>query len=217
MDTLNFYTVEPAYLTVLQQAEQRYRGFSRVPKMDYGEQRKPKFICGVVLQVNAVDYYVPVSSYKQKKPDNFLVYARNGQAVGSLRFNYMFPVPAQMVSERIISDEPDRAYKSLLAQELQFCRKNQQEIQRLAERTYRRVLLGKDKGLVINSCEFLLLERECTAYMAALEKNEAITQEAKAADRLSMPEQLSAAVQEAEKRNAQHPVKPPAQKRGHEI
>ena len=43
MDKLNFYTVD----------------------LEYGENRKPKFLCGVVLQVNNVDYYVPVTSYKQ--------------------------------------------------------------------------------------------------------------------------------------------------------
>ena len=50
MDKLNFYTVDLPYVTYLKNAELEKRGFSRVPNMDYGVQRKPKFLCGVVLQ-----------------------------------------------------------------------------------------------------------------------------------------------------------------------
>ena len=65
MDKLNFYTVDFEYVKFLKEAEQEYRGFSRVPNVEYGVQRKPKFLCGIVLQINDVDYYVPVTSYKQ--------------------------------------------------------------------------------------------------------------------------------------------------------
>ena len=165
MDKLNFYTVDLRYVNFLKNAEQEKRGFSRVPNMDYGTQRKPKFLCGVVLQVNSINYYVPVTSYKQQKPDNFLIKAANGQVVSSLRFNYMFPVPDQLISVRIIADEPDRAYRALLSQELRYCIKNQEPIQHLAERTYKRVLLGKDLGLVANSCDFRLLEQAYSSYI----------------------------------------------------
>lgn len=165
MDKLNFYTVDLRYVNFLKNAEQEKRGFSRVPNMDYVTQRKPKFLCGVVLQVNSMNYYVPVTSYKQQKPDNFLIKAANGQVVSSLRFNYMFPVPDQLISVRIIADEPDRAYRALLSQELRYCIKNQETIQHLAERTYKRVLLGQDLGLVANSCDFRLLEQAYSSYI----------------------------------------------------
>lgn len=165
MENLNFYTVDLKYVAFLQKSEEEHRGFCRIPNMNYGKQRKPKFLCGIVLRIKEQDYYVPVSSYKKKKPDNFLIKAANGKVVSSLRFNYMFPVPKELISERKIATEPDRAYRALLSQELQFCVKNQDEIRRLAERTYRRVLLGKDPGLVANSCDFLLLEERCVAYM----------------------------------------------------
>ena len=161
---LDFYIAGASYVKYLQDAEAEKRGFSRVPNMTYSDKYKPKFLCGIVLQVNDVDYYVPVTSYKQQKPDNFLIVADNGHIVSSLRFNYMFPVPKEMVTVRIIADEPDLAYRALLAQELRYCIKNQETIQRLAERTYKRVLLGKDLGLVENSCDFLYLEKKCLEY-----------------------------------------------------
>ena len=158
MQKLNFYTVSLDYVSYLKKEEESRRGFSRVPNMDYGDKRKPKFLCGIVLQVNGMDYYVPVSSYKQKKPDNFLIEDRNGRILASLRFNYMFPIPKGLAIERIISKEPDLVYRALLSQELRFCIKNQEQIQKLAARTYRRVILGKDPGLVKNSCDFVFLE-----------------------------------------------------------
>ena len=68
----------------------------------------------------------------------------------------------------MISEEPDRAYRALLAQELRYCIKNQATIHRLAARTYNRVLLGKDVGLVINSCDFRLLEQKHGQYLQLL-------------------------------------------------
>ena len=165
MENLNFFTVDLAYVNFLKEAEIKKRGFSRVPNMEYGKDRKKKFLCGVVLEVNGQDYYVPVTSFKIQKPDNFLIYAESGRVVSSLRFNYMFPVPKELVSVRRVATEPDQAYRRLLLQELQYCIKNQEEIRRLAARTYKRVLLGKNPGLVANSCDFLLLEELCWAYI----------------------------------------------------
>lgn len=59
MNKLNFYTVNPDYVKFLKISEQNKRGFSHVPDMEYGNHRKPKFLCGVVLQINNINYYVP--------------------------------------------------------------------------------------------------------------------------------------------------------------
>ena len=119
----------------------------------------------MVLRISDICYYVPVTSYKQQKPDNFLITSANGQVVSSLRFNYMFPVPDGLLQERIIAREPDYAYRALLSQELRCCIKNQEKIQHLAERTYKRVLLCKNPGLIVNSCDFKLLEQAYLMYM----------------------------------------------------
>ena len=166
MEKLNFFTVDTAYVQYLKKAETEVRGFTRVPTMDYTPGQKPKFLLGVVLSVNGSDYYVPVTSFRLQKKDNFLIQVDNGTITSSLRFNYMFPVPKEMVSVRVISTEPDRAYRAFLAQELRWCIKHQRDIQRLAERTYKRVLLGKDPGLLANSCAFRFLEGKCREWIA---------------------------------------------------
>jgi len=161
MDKLNFFTANIDYVSYLKDIETKKRGFTRVPNMVYGEGRKQKFLLGVVLTVNGIDYYVPVTSFNRQMPDNFLIKADNGKVTSSLRFNYMFPIPKGMVTVREIKAEKDAAYRRLLDQELTFCIHNQDKIQALAERTYKRVLLGKDRGLVTNSCDFKLLEDAC--------------------------------------------------------
>lgn len=132
--------------------------------MDYSSERKSKFACGIVLQVNGFDYYVPVTSYKRQQPDNFLIYAANGKVTSSLRFNYMFPVPKELVQEYRIDDLEDSRYKALVSQELRYCLRNEDTIRKLAERTYRRVRIGKSPALVENSCDFSLLEMSCQKY-----------------------------------------------------
>lgn len=160
MKNLNFYLVDLQYVDFLKQEELNQRGFTRVPNLDYGNNRKPKFLCGIVLKIDSLHYFAPVSSFKQKKPDNFLIQDKNGNNVASLRFNYMFPIPLALIKERKINEEPDSKYRNFLFQELKFCQKNSDSIYSLAIRTYKRVLLGKDKGLVHNSCDFKLLERK---------------------------------------------------------
>ena len=164
MNKLRFYMVGNDYVDYLREAETAIRGFSRVPHNDYAQRgRKPKFYCGVVLTVAEKDYYVPVSSYKHQKADNFIIYAENGRAVASLRFNYMFPVPPGLATIMEINQESG-SYKRLLLMELKYCSDNSERIRLLAERTYRRVLGGKNPGLTYNSCDFKLLEKKCEEY-----------------------------------------------------
>ena len=188
MEKLNFFTVDPAYVKFLKTAEIENRGFTRVPNMDDNRYGKTKFLLGVVLNVNGTDYYVPVTSFKTQQKDNFLIRVDNGAITSSLRFNYMFPIPKEMVSVRVISTEPDRAYRAFLAQELRYCIKHREEIQHYAERTYKRVLLGKNPGLLANSCAFRFLEGKCKEWVAAhkLQAPEQI------ADRLAAPPQEEA-------------------------
>lgn len=103
MSSLSFFDVNKDYVEYLQQIEIDNRGFTRVPDMEYSGRQK--FLCGVVLTVNNFKYYVPVSSYKTKQSENILIVIDNdryNKIKGSLRFNYMFPVADEYITERII-------------------------------------------------------------------------------------------------------------------
>lgn len=166
MDKLKFYIVPKSYIDYLQNCETKARGFSRVPNLDYGNERKQKFVCGVVLNINNINYFAPITSYKIQKADNFLILNSNrNKVLSSLRFNYMFPVPKEILNIYSFDTISDTKYRTLVQQEYKYCVKNQEHIRELAYRTYKRVLLGKDKGLVHNSCDFLLLEKKCQEYI----------------------------------------------------
>ena len=65
---LFFYDVDIDYVKYLKAVETEKRSFTRVPDIEYKNERK--MICGVVLEINGFKYYVPVSSYKKKQPNN---------------------------------------------------------------------------------------------------------------------------------------------------
>lgn len=100
---LSFYDIDKDYVKYLQKEETNERGFTRVPNVEYPG-NLPKFTWGVVLDINGCKYYVPVSSYKLQKTDNILIRIeseRYNKVKGSLRFNYMFPVPDTCIKEII--------------------------------------------------------------------------------------------------------------------
>ena len=158
---LDFYRIQSNYISFLQEEEKKARGFTRVPNLTNPRYNKDKFMCGIVLEINHINYYVPVSSYKKKKSNNILILRKDGTTLGSLRFNYMIPIPLSEVELIVIKNEKDFKYKSLLSQEFLFVKSNEEKILSKAKSTYKKVLCGKDLGLVFNSCDFKLLEQKC--------------------------------------------------------
>ena len=163
---LSFYEVDKGYIEYLQKVETETRGFTHVPNMEYND-REQKFLCGIVLQVNECTYYVPVSSYKQKKPDNILIVLEDdkyNKVKGSLRFNYMFPVPDECVTEKIISNEQNVGRRIFLDRQLRFCIDNESTIKNKARQTYSKVVNKVNESIVNNACDFKLLEEACKKY-----------------------------------------------------
>jgi len=169
MGILSFYDVDKNYVDYLKQVEIKERGFSCVPDIEYGGNRK--FLCGVVLEVNEHKYYVPVTSYRTKQSENILIVIgkdKHNNVKGSLRFNYMFPVPENCITERIIKNEPDSGRRIFLNAQLRFCISNAKTILNQAKRTYLIVTRELNEGLLSNSCMFKLLEAACAEYEADL-------------------------------------------------
>lgn len=122
MKKLSFYYVSPEYVNHLRNFESSIRGISHVPFVDYeSHNRKGKFFCGVVLEINGFQYYVPVSSKTNNHQNAFFLYDKN-KRIASLRFDFMFPVPDKLITEIKITNEPDNHYRALLQKELQICR-----------------------------------------------------------------------------------------------
>ena len=161
---LFFYDVDADYVKYLKATEKAKRGFTRVPDVEYENERK--MVCGVVLEMNGYKYYVPVSSYKKKQPNNLLIRLEDdsfNQVKGSLRFNFMFPVDDRYITKRDFNKEkPGR--KEFLRRQWVFCNTITTDIKEMAEDTYNGVISGADAALINASCDFILLEEAAKKY-----------------------------------------------------
>ncbi len=164
---LDFYDVDKNYIHFLQNAEIAERGFTCVPNMEYGKNREQKFLCGIVLNINDLNYYVPVTSYKQKQSENILIVIGDDaydQVKGSLRFNYMIPVPDSCIKLRKIKKEPNEARRIFLLKQLRYIQSISGRIEKKARRTYTKVTKGFDARLQQHACDFKFLEQKCVEY-----------------------------------------------------
>ena len=161
---LFFYDVDAEYVKYLKETEKSKRGFTCVPDVEYENERK--MVCGVVLEIHGHKYYVPVSSYKKKQPNNLLIQLKDdkfNKVKGSLRFNYMFPVDDQYISKRNFNNEMP-ARREFLRRQWVYCNAIKEDIKKMAEDTYNGVVSGKDDALKKASCDFLLLEEAAEKY-----------------------------------------------------
>lgn len=111
---MDFYRISEEYIQFLQKYEKKKRGITKVPNIRYKDRNK--FAFGAVLQVNDISYYVSVSSFDKKQEANILIKVPEDkkQIKGSLRFNYMIPVPEECMSRLIIKDIKDEKYRNLI-------------------------------------------------------------------------------------------------------
>ena len=162
---INFYNVDLKYIEFLKKYETEHRGFTRVPNVNYHSGNN-KFFYGTVLEVNGINYFVPVSSKKHLRQDDMLIRAKNRPDLvyGTLRFAYMLPIPKECLS-LLVRDEFNDPQKSLrVKNELAFCRRNKDKIMKQAKCTYERIINKANDKLFHNSCDFKLLEQAYTEY-----------------------------------------------------
>ena len=166
MTNLKFYYVDNHYIQYLQNYEINHRGFTRVPNMDYQDHNQ-KFVVGKVYNINGFNYYAPITHYKQPKPNNLLIVINkdtHNKIKGSIRFNYMFPIPSNSLLLVDFNNILDAKQKRLLQKEYQFCIRNSNIINNLALNTYNQVVTNCNKDMIKNYCDFTLLEKACKVY-----------------------------------------------------
>lgn len=160
-----FYYVSPEYIDYLKDCEIKSRGYTCVPNVIYANRNK--FVYGTVFTINSVNYYVPVSHSLKNKSESIIIKNLKNptKQLGSLRFNYMFPIPNSELQYLDIGNG-DFSQKDIarIKHELSFCRKNKDKILNQAQKTYDKVISGNDENLIKNSCDFKLLEQRCYEY-----------------------------------------------------
>lgn len=169
---INFYYVNNEYIEYLKQAEIAERGFTCVPNVEYFARNK--FLYGTILDINDVSFFVPVSSQIGKNKEfNFALKSKDKHKhiKGTLRFPYMIPVPNSCLVPVKISEEIDNNRKIRMSKELACCRRNRDDIEKIALHTYKTVVGGQNLKLISNSCDFKFLEQKCKEY--SLNQNQA--------------------------------------------
>ena len=157
-DEMDFYRIDEKYNRFLQKYEKEKRGITKVPNIRYTDRNK--FAFGAVMQVNGMNYYVSVSSFDKKQEANILIRVPGDEkeVKGSLRFNYMVPVPEECLEKLVIKDIEDEKYRLLVNKEYRFCMENAERIQKKANKIYEMVTTDRKQILTDNSCAFHILE-----------------------------------------------------------
>ena len=88
---IKFYDVDKNYINFLRSID------DQIPDFDY--LTHDKFVCGVVLEINGVNYFAPISHFNIQQKTNFII-RDNGRAISSIRFCFMFPAPWDVLVEK---------------------------------------------------------------------------------------------------------------------
>ena len=141
---MDFYRINEEYNQYLQRYEKEKRGVTKVPNIRYTDRNK--FAFGAVIRANEINYYVSVSSFDKKQEANILIciLGDEKEIKGSLRFNYMIPVPEECIERLVIKDVEDEKYRLLLNKEYQFCMDNAERIQKKATTVVLLVFWSRD-------------------------------------------------------------------------
>ena len=171
---MNWYVVDKPYIQYLVQFD------SRVGYVEYGE--RLKLHIGTLLTVNDYNYYVPISSGKQKHlhMSNSLDFhklqdAEEGHLYAVLNLNNMIPVPDCCVTQlkynqierfRSFQNEKEKTdYIYLLQKEKAIIDMIQPLLQNKAEKLYAKCLRIPNSSLASRCCNFKLLEEKSLLYV----------------------------------------------------
>ncbi len=133
---------------------------------------------GLVTELNGHKYFVPMSSPKDvdylpngeiKKDSLIKIYMRSKKVLyGTIRFNYMIPVPPSELQKVTVNTEGDLKYKVLMQSEYFFINANRDKIEKTAVRLHKMRTtynpdLNKNKLMEI-TLDFITLEKMCDVY-----------------------------------------------------
>ena len=149
---LKFYDVENNYVRFLQTHDKR------IPNVS--ETGNSKFLCGVVLAINGVDYYAPISSNTNVYQTSYPIAGANGKIISTIRFCFMFPAPLTVLTEKNFKQirKINNPYADLLQKEWVNCRDNEKLILNKALSVYN-IGCNKEHKFNYTCCDFKLLEQ----------------------------------------------------------
>ena len=156
---VKFYDVDETYIDYLKTFD------DKIPNIRYISNNK--FVTGILLNIDDFEYYAPVSSFNIKQRTNFIIKDHDNTAISSVRFSFMFPVPAQIKNKVLVlknfSNETEQN-RNFLRKELNYINRHINDVKRIASNVYKRRIQGQQL-YTMNCCDFKLLEEKCKLYI----------------------------------------------------
>ena len=159
--TIKLYEVNPYYIDYLVPYAPHL--FQNKQPGQYNER---KYI-GVVLSIQNMNYFAPLSSFKPKheKMKNGLDFIKIGN-YAVININNMLPVPEGEFAYVDIPSVKDIQYRKLLQTEYRIIRKMQDKIRNQAAEVYKHKMKQGNATALAKRCnDFLLLEEKCKQFM----------------------------------------------------
>lgn len=131
-------------------------------------QKNSRKYIGIVLSVNSLDYFVPLSSFKEKhKNMRETVDFIKIKDFAVLNINNMSPASSNDYKFLDINSVADKNYQNLLRNEYRFIKAIEEKIIKNAKTVYiHKKLNGNKTGLSKRCNDFSLLETKCAEWQA---------------------------------------------------
>ena len=173
---LRFYEINPDYIDYLS-AFAPHLFHNKKP----GQVNARKYI-GIVLTVNGMNYFVPLSSFKDKHSKmRVSVDFIKLKDYAVLNINTMFPAPIAECTFVDINSVTDTNYRNLLRNEYRLVKVMEKLIIKNARIVYSHKLANGDKTRLASRCnDFLLLEEKCAEWMATRNSQAVVKKQKKA-------------------------------------
>lgn len=157
---LKFYDIDENYIQFLKTIDRQ------VPNVKYDSNNK--FVCGVVLEINGVKYYAPISHKTNKQQTNLQIFDK-GVPISTIRFSFMIPAFDEVLTYKDFQEiaKVDPAYASLLHAEHCYCSNNIIGIKAKALSVYK-IGCNKKHRLNYTCCDFKKLEEHYMEYKSKL-------------------------------------------------
>lgn len=148
---MRFYDIDVEYTNFLQKHD------NQIPNIQYSSHNK--FVCGIVISVNGIDYYAPVSSQTKVQRTSFPILDKNNNVMATIRFCFMFPAPNFVLTEKNFAEisKSDKSYADFILEEYNFCKTHKEDILQKAKSVYD-IGCNKNHRLNYTCCDFVLLE-----------------------------------------------------------
>lgn len=170
-EKLKWYIASKEYINYLKVYD------NKIENINYSSRLKPYL--GIILFINNFNYYVPISSpkdkhYKMKEDIDFVKIVKKDRIIGILNLNNMIPISDIDISildykkidnYREFDNEKEKMlYISFLNLELKLINNKIEKIKENAIKLYNEKLINPSSRISKRCCDFRLLEEKCELY-----------------------------------------------------